>query len=155
MNGFLNYLLSSIVEEESIIKELLIIDNEIQTTNLNVEQISKFLYENMNTDKLLTANLKAEAVILTEGDPFLIIKILNDLHYHIDILFINRYFVGINKWLTKKCMDYFDKSFCLDVEESYSHYLTSNDDIVIIGSNEFVAGTQNDFTRELLKFEEE
>ena len=156
----MKYLLISINDERKVVEELLAIDNDIQTTSLKIEDIENFIKDNISKHKFFSLTLTNDVVILTEGNPLLIIQILNDFSGRATNLFISREYVAINKWLVKKCLEYLSGlgviiDITVDIEASYNHYLDYDEEIMIVGTDSYLEGTQNDFSKPLIKLEVE
>ena len=157
MNEFLKYVLFRLELEAEIIEELIKIDNEILCTNFQTTDLLNYLQENINNKKLLNLELKTKSLAITEGNPIIVLQLLNDFALNIDKLFISRSFVAMNSWLFKKVKDYYQElgkaiDIEIDIEKNYQQYLSYQGDILVIGDAEFVKGTAADFKKELIKY---
>ena len=138
MNRFLIYLLEKLNEEKDLVEEYIFIDNKLMSSSTNIEALLNLIKSNINEKKLISdLILEEKHHILTEGSPELVLKILNDFPYQVNKLFVNHEFVAINRWLVKKCMDFYKSEIELDISYNYYEYLQLNEPILIIGEKEF------------------
>ncbi len=140
-----SYILSSFEDEESIIKELLNIDNKVCMTDLTYED----LYEQFNNTTPLL-DVKERCVMLTDGDPDTVYASLINNALNIVSLHIDNSFLGINKWLVSKTYSYyFEKgieiNLKLDEDNGYVKYKNVPYKVVIYGFDDFALGTKELF----------
>ncbi len=135
-----SYLLDVFHEEESIVKELLNIDNKVCMTNLTYEELDRQFREAAPLN-----NLDRECIMLTDGDPDTVFEALINNASNIISLHIDNNFLGINKWLVSKTIKYYEEKdinikLQLDEQNGYSQYKNCPSLIVAFGFDEFAAG---------------
>ena len=155
MNEFLNYLYQNAREEKERLSKLIEIDNQIQFTKFSVEKLYDYLEKNQTNSKLLDININNNTIVITEGNPFIIIALLNDFPNKISDLFLSRSYLGINNWLYNKYQLFYsdygsDFNLQLDTSDSFAEYIDNILDVLVIGSEEFVYGAKEDFERDIL-----
>lgn len=135
------YLVIMLVEEKSIIEELLQIDNGIGKTNLTYNQ----LLEMMTSGKYDKLSVNDKCNFITDGEVDTVFNVLITSAPFVKKLHINRNFVAINKWLVEKTKQYYlDKQLeldlMLDIQKDYSDYTNDDSMYIIYGFSEFVDG---------------
>lgn len=149
----------------SIYSSLLeIINNELDSFNtlisadnvlgLNVssEDIINYL-EFASDNNSLNGNIMGN-IIVTEGDILSVIKILNDLkNYNGEyLLYINGDNLGTITYLVSRVNKIYKDNFInvlikIDYSENYNEYV--NELVTIIGSEEFILESENDFSNKV------
>lgn len=140
-----NYLLALIIEEKSIIEELLHIDNSVQKTNYTY---AKFLRKIRELSKL-KLTLEKTYHFITDGDPDTVYNVLL-LSPMVENIHINNSFVALNKWLVERTKEYYRKTnqkitLFLDIKKEYNDYIENDTGIVLYGFPEFVRGIEEIF----------
>lgn len=132
------------IENKEKIEKLLLIDNQIEKTNITFDEIVLYFKNSSNN---LNININKNNLIVTEGEPFTTIDIIKSLinTSNKNILFINRSFVGINKWLVEVLAQELNENLVLDINNNYNNYLNSNLNVVPIGEEEMVKQVLEDF----------
>ncbi len=148
MNDFYEKLLIKIEDNIDNFKTLISLDNALGN-NFNIEDIINFLKFpkdfNFISDKIIGN------ILITEGDIFTIIKLLQKLsnlegNY---ILYINNFNEATNSFLvmiSNKIYKEMNKNIniTIDYDQNYNKYL--NEMVNIIGSEEFVNTAKKDFS---------
>lgn len=149
------FLIELLIQERSIVEELLAIDNKIQFTNLTFEQL-------LNSIKDVTNEVEDIPMrkydFITDGEIKTVLNCLINYAPFINHLNINKRYVGINKWLINHINDYYENNninihIILDIDNNYRKFNDSKV-IVVCGFKEFVEGTSLLFeNKKILKIE--
>lgn len=126
----INYLLNLMIDEEDIIKELLIIDNKICYVNLTYNN----LIDIIKNTKYNENNLDEKFDIITDGNINSVVYTLINYHDKINKINIDNYCYSINKWLVTRVNEYLNSNIILEKDSFYDNY---NNKIIIIGEEEF------------------
>ena len=147
MNNFLYQVVESIKEDEETLTELIKIDNKILGTNYSIKQLLGEINDLINENREDKILINEKTLIITEGYPKETLDILNRININDEcILFINRYFVAINKWLINEYQNITEKNINLDIDNNYNKYLDKNiKQIIVKGEKEFVDAVKRDF----------
>ncbi len=140
-----DYICDLLVEERSLIEELLKVDNHICQTKLTYDVLYAKIYSVVDSNEVI----EHKCNYITDGEPDNVLLALMNAP-KIKNLHINRTYVGINKWLTERTKEYFKEqninvNLILDIEKGYRRYTDDNHDIVIIGPKEFIYGIASMF----------
>jgi hypothetical protein len=148
MNNIFIALYNKIANQREDFSVLLNADR-IDSVNININDILDFL-EFSNDVKNLNGDINNH-IIITEGDIMSILRIVHDLANEkgIYILFINDENKAVITYLINSANDLYKKmnievEIKIDYSRNYNYYL--NDDVTIIGSDEFVNTAKDDFT---------
>lgn len=140
------YLLNCLEEDQSIVNELLRIDNKIQFTSLSIDDLVELIN---NITELNIDDMKKKYVFVTDGEINTTLNILCNYSRGIKCININKRNVAINKWLFMAINQYYINNDIsidieLDIENDYTRY-ESEKEIVICGYETFVNGTKELF----------
>lgn len=132
------------LEYEELIQELLKIDNEAENDDLSIDKLKDYFNNSFNK---LNINTSSDSIIITEGNPFLTIDIIKNLCFTNNryILFINRSYVGINKWLCKYLAPYLGVSIECDYSINYNKYIGTNKLVIPVGEKALIEQVKEDF----------
>lgn len=149
------YLIELLIQERSVVEELLVVDNKIQFTNLSFEQL-------LNSIKVVTNEVEdipmRKYEFITDGEVKTVLNCLINYAPFINNLNINKRYVGINKWLVNHINDYYQNHninihILLDIDNNYEKYNNSKS-IIICGFKEYVEGISYLFeNKNILKIE--
>lgn len=149
------YLIELLIQEQSIIEELLIIDNKIQFTSLTYNQLLNILQNiTIDMDELPVGKYN----VITDGEINTTLKCLISYAPLINRVNINKRYVGINKWFIKHINNYYKRNkininILLDIDNNYSQY-TDSKSLIICGFKEFIDGTSSLFdNKSIIKIE--
>ncbi len=140
------YLWNALVEEKTVVEELLKLDNRICHTGLTYfELIGKIQYGNPITEKI-NENIH----LLTDGEVDTLYEALSTFGSKILTVHVGRKFLGLHRWLIQRTMNYYQGlgvpvTISLEDRRTYERYEDTNALIVIYGYPEFVEETQNLF----------
>lgn len=136
-----DYLINCIIEEKDIINELLYIDNKIQYTHLNYEE----LVDKLNNVSKINLDNDLNFVALTDGEVETVFKVLISVS-KLDIIYVDKKSLGINKYLVSRAnMFYENNNIQLDITDDYRKYLSSEYSIIISGFDTFVEELSKEF----------
>ena len=137
-----DYLINCIIEEKELINQLLYIDNSVQYTSVNYEQlVLKLQQVNAGSDIVF----KKSVVAITDGEPETVFRALINISDLKDI-FINRTSLGINKYLVNRANAYYEEEkIKLDSSKDYRKYINYEYSIVISGFDVFVEEISKEF----------
>lgn len=149
------YLIELLIQEQSIIEELLIIDNKIQFTSLTYNQLLNILQNiTIDMDDLPVGKYD----VITDGEINTTLKCLISYAPLINRMNINKRYVGVNKWFIKNINEYYKRNkininILLDIDNNYSQY-TDSKFLIICGFKEFIDGTLSLFNnKSVIKIE--
>lgn len=133
-----NYLLGHIIEEKSVIEELLQIDNTVQKTNYTYVTFLKKVRELPKLEIILDRPYN----FVTDGDPDTVYNILISSPF-VKSIHINKSFIALNKWLVERSKEYYQEknmevNLSLDMELEYNKYREESTGIILYGFPEFV-----------------
>lgn len=152
LEQYLNYCL---IEEKSTIEELLKIDNGIQMTKLTYLELLSKIRNCHRPDVILDSTYH----FVIDGEPDTLYTSLLTFLSQIKKIHISRSFVGINKWLVERALNYCEENgiesqLLLDTNLEYINYDNSTEGIVIYGFPEFVQETKKLFhTEKIIEIE--
>lgn len=135
------YLIELLIQEHSIIDELLVIDNKIQFTNLTFDWLLNILQDiTIDLDELPVRKYD----VITDGELKTTLNCLINYAPFINHLNINERYVGINKWFIKHINDYYKShniniNILLDIDDNYEQYNDSKA-LIVCGFKEFIDG---------------
>lgn len=135
----INYLLNLVIDEADIVKELLIIDNNICHINLTYNNLINII----KTTKCREIKLDTNCDIITDGNINSVLYALINYRNSIKKINIDNYCYSINKWLVTRVNEYLHCNIVLDKDSIYDEY---NDKIIIIGEENFTNGVEKIFT---------
>ncbi len=146
-NNFYSRLLHIIIEDKEGFDTLVEADN-VLGLNVTSEDIINFLEFASSSNTL--NNPIIGNVIITEGDILSTLKIINDLQSHTGLykIYINNDNLGINTYLISRAnMIYQELGLDLKLEIDYSDNYNAllNELVTIVGSEEFILETNEDF----------
>lgn len=128
------YLINCMINEKSIIEELIYIDNRVQHTSLTYDKLIEMLYS-INECEILN---DGESVAITDGEVENVFKVLISIS-GIRIIFVDRAFLGINKYLVSRVNLFYGEDVIeLDIGYDYMKYINSKYFIVVSGIKDFV-----------------
>lgn len=148
MSNFLLELLTSIKNNKEKIYKLLNIDNSILNTNITYEDLYNWLVVYIKNKDQKNINIIKDTLFITEGLPHLTIQILDMISSSTNenIIFINREFVAINKWLISEFKNITHKNIILDIDNNYNKYINSNKyQVIPIGEQALINQVKEDF----------
>lgn len=135
-----SYLIECVLNDKDLVDVLLEIDNKIQYTDLSYENVLDIL-KNIN----VYDNLNDTCIAITDGEVDTVIRVLLQTS-NLTNLFINRSFLGINKYFVKCVNDYYEKDkIQLDTSTDYRKYIDSSNKIVLAGFDTFVEELSKEF----------
>lgn len=148
MNKIYEQFLDIVSFEKEVILELLKIDNRVQNTNVTYDDFYNMCSAVLMKDKV-DFNLTGKVLFVTEGSPFITLEVLKNImgtenEY---VLFINRSFVGLNKWLCKKFIELTGDiiKLELDIDANYNKYLDKDYNVVTLGEDGLIKAVREDF----------
>lgn len=136
MNMWLEYLKECLFDEIDIVLNLAGIDQQVQGDKNDVNDIIGFI--NDNIEDLTFYNIIDEEVLI-DGNPIILIKVLNDLVEKNNRVVILKNNLAINKWIIARYKEFLEdngSSFKLDLDITDSFSITKP--CMIIGSKEFI-----------------
>ena len=136
MNMWLEYLKECLFDEIDIVLNLAGIDQQVQGDKNDVNDIIGFI--NDNIEDLTFYNIINEEVLI-DGNPIILIKVLNDLVEKNNRVVVLKNNLAINKWIIARYKEFLEdngSSFGLGLEIADSFSITNP--CMIIGSKEFV-----------------
>ena len=138
------YLIDCVLNNKSLIEELLFIDNKVQYTDITYESLLDRL-KNVNKYDILDDNFTA----LTDGEFDTVFKVLISVP-NLSTIYVNRTFLGLNKYLVNKTNQYYGyEKIKLDDSTDYRKYHNSADKIILSGFDTFVEEISKEFNREI------
>lgn len=136
------YLLNCFLEDKSLIEELLFIDNKVQYTNLTYEKLLDVLKNISVYDNLDDA---FNYIAITDGEFDSVCKVLINVS-NIKVLYVNRCFLGVNKYLVNCVNAFYDADkISIDSDKNYHQYIDKSNKIVLSGFDTFVEELSKDF----------
>lgn len=139
------FLLEKFVEEPSLIKELLEIDNCVQYTDLTYERLFTKLSE---VESNQVSNLVCDAI--TDGEVDSVFKVLINFP-NVRNIYVSKSFLAINKYLVSRINEYYNyEKVFLDIDDNYNKYINSELPIVVNGFDEFVGDVTSQIKKEKL-----
>lgn len=142
----MNDLVYLIDDEKEIIEQLIEIDNDKMSSNLNYDLFFKEAIKIINNTDKISGNQKI--LFVTEGDPLISLRILCsivDVKEEV-ILFINQGFIGLNKWLIDRYVQLTGNSLhMIDFGKNYNKYIKMNYKVIPIGEDNFRKVVLGDF----------
>lgn len=139
------YLIDCILNNKSLIEELLFIDNKVQYTNITYESLLDTL-KNIDKYDILDDNFTA----LTDGEFDTVFKVLISAP-NLSTIYVNRTFLGINKYLVSCANKFYElEKIKLDDSTDYHKYLNSADKIILSGFDTFVEEISKEFNKEII-----
>lgn len=144
--------LLEIINNELDSFDTLISADNVLGLNVSSEDIINYL-EFASDNTSLNSNIMGN-IIITEGDILSILKVLNDLkNYNGEyLLYINGDNLGIITYLVSRVNKIYKDNFInvvikIDYSENYNEYV--NELVTIIGSEEFILESENDFSNKV------
>ena len=146
MNSFLEL----VVDNSSVLDELLVIDNNRMGTNFDKE---KFLNTISITDKKYQFSSSDNLLIIYDGNPYTTYSILNSLDNATNIiLFPNYSYLGINTYLVKNYNNINDRCRLI-TDKNYNKFIHTKDIfdyIYVVGDNNMYELVKKDFPSVIL-----
>lgn len=136
MNMWLEYLKECLFEEIDIVLNLIGIDQQVQGDKNDVNDIIGFV--NDNIEDLSFYEINKEDVLI-DGNPIVLIKVLNDLVEKDNRVVILKNNLAINKWIIARYKEFLEDNgslFKLNLEIADNFSITNS--CLIIGEKEFV-----------------
>lgn len=133
---WLEYLKECLFDEIDIVLNLAGIDQQVQGDKNDVNDIIGFI--NDNIEDLTFYNIINQEVLI-DGNPIILIKVLNDLVEKNNRVVVLKSNLAINKWIIARYKEFLEdngSSFKLDLDITDSFSITNP--CIIIGSKEFV-----------------
>lgn len=134
----INYFNNLLIDEEEIVKELILIDNTVCNTNMTYDDLIK----SINSIKLSENDMKKPIDVITDGEVSSVFYALLNYNVNINKIHIDSTFLAINKWLVQRFNEYFNINIILDDGFNYNYY---SNDIVIVGDSLFTSGLSKMF----------
>ena len=136
MNMWLEYLKECLFDEIDIVLNLAGIDQLVQGEKNEVNDIISLL--NDNIENLSFYNIKEEELLL-DGNPWVLIKVLNDLVEKKNRVVVTRTNLAINKWIIERYKDFLvdngaNCNFDIEIADNFEMKKST----IIIGHKEFV-----------------
>lgn len=136
MNMWLEYLKECLFDEIDIVLNLAGIDQLVQGEKNEVNDIISLL--NDNIENLSFYNIKDEELLL-DGNPWVLIKVLNDLVEKKNRVVVTRTNLAINKWIIERYKDFLvDNGANCNVDIEIADNFEMKKSTIIIGHKEFV-----------------
>lgn len=136
MNMWLEYLKECLFDEIDIVLNLAGIDQLVQGEKNEVNDIISLL--NDNIENLSFYNIKDEEVLL-DGNPWVLIKVLNDLVEKKNRVVVTKTNLAINKWIIERYKDFLvDNGASCNVDIEIADNFEMKKPTIIIGHKEFV-----------------
>lgn len=141
------YLLVKLMEERSIVQELLYIDNKVGKTEVSYSNLLKML----TSKEKLEIPTEHGINFITDGEIDTVFQSLLAAAPYIGKLHIDRRFVAMNKWLVGKTKEYYQNNgleiqLDLDINKDYKKYENSDNLFILYGYPEFVNGCMDMFS---------
>lgn len=143
----LKKILDNLLFEKDIIEQLIEIDNDKMNKRINFEDY-------YNAIKIYSDNyynnleLKEDTLFITEGEPLITIKLLNQLQ-DVDVkcvIFINQGYIAMNKWLMNQFYTVTKNSNVeIDYSINYNKYIDKNYKVFPIGEDGLINRVIADF----------
>lgn len=143
----LKKILDNLLFEKDIIEQLIEIDNDKMNKRINFEDY-------YNAIKIYSDNyynnleLKEDTLFITEGEPLITIKLLNQLQ-DVDVkcvIFINQGYIAMNKWLMNQFYTITKNSNVeIDYSINYNKYIDKNYKVFPIGEDGLINRVIADF----------
>ena len=135
------FLVNCLLQEQSIVEELLYIDNKIQHTQLTYDNLIKKISLVSPLESLNNIN---EEVVISDGEIETVFKVLIS-EISIDTIYLNNCFLGINSYLINRAVAFYGiNSICVDKSDNYQKYQDISKKIIIIGFDTFVEEVSKD-----------
>lgn len=139
VNKWLKYLKDKLLEESNVVIQLLLIDNKIQGTKMDINYFINFINSHINTRYFYFVD---ESSFLIEGNPLSLIKVINDnINDDGERIVINENNVAINRWLIEKYYEYIEENGIdarLNISISNHYDFSDSKKLLIIGSLAFL-----------------
>ena len=139
MNPWLNYIKDKIYEDVNVVVQLLLLDNKIQGSEMDINFLINFINENLNTNTFFFIN---DSSFLLEGSPLSLIKVINDnIEDNSEKVVVLENNIGINSWIIKTYYQYVEEKFIpskLNITISNKFNFNDNKKLLIIGSDAFI-----------------
>lgn len=136
MNMWLEYLKECLFDEIDIVLNLAGIDQMVQGEKNEVNDIISLLNDNM--ENLSFYSIKDEEILL-DGNPWVLIKVLNDLVEKKNRVVLTKTNLAINKWIIERYKDFLvDNGANCELNIEISDNFEINKSVIIIGHKEFV-----------------
>ena len=136
MNMWLEYLQECLFEEIDIVLNLAGIDQLVQGEKNEVNDIISLLNDNIET--LSFYNIKDEDMLL-DGNPWVLIKVLNDLVEKKNRVVVTKTNFAINKWIIARYKDFLvDNGANCEIDIQIADNFEMKKSTIIIGHKEFV-----------------
>ena len=136
MNMWLEYLKECLFDEIVIVLNLSGIDQQVQGEKNEVNDIISLLNDNM--ENLSFYSIKDEEILL-DGNPWVLIKVLNDLVEKKNRVVLTKTNLAINKWIIERYKDFLvDNGANCELNIEISDNFEINKSVIIIGHKEFV-----------------
>jgi len=136
MNMWLEYLKECLFDEIDIVLNLAGIDQLVQGEKNEVNDIISLL--NDNIENLSFYNIKDEELLL-DGNPWVLIKVLNDLVEKKNRVVVTKTNLAINKWIIERYKDFLvDNGANCNVDIEIADNFEMKKSTIIIGHKEFV-----------------
>lgn len=139
--------MSNIIEElinneETIVNELIKIDNNVCSTNYSIDDLLK--------KEKLDIKILGDTLFITEGEPSITIAILDELIVNPNntyYLFINQRFLALNKWLIARFICLTNIRIELVSSLNYNKFIGRDDIYIVpIGEKELIEQVKEDFS---------
>jgi hypothetical protein len=133
---WLEYLKECLFDEIDIVLNLAGIDQLVQGEKNEVNDIISLL--NDNIENLSFYNIKDEELLL-DGNPWVLIKVLNDLVEKKNRVVVTKTNLAINKWIIERYKDFLvDNGANCNVDIEIADNFEMKKSTIIIGHKEFV-----------------
>ena len=136
MNMWLEYLKECLFDEIDIVLNLAGVDQQVQGDRNDVNNIVGFINDNIETLSFYKIN---NEVLLLDGAPLVLIKVLNDLVEKNNRVVVLKNNLAINKWILEKYKEFLNdngSTYTLNLDFS-DNYNISNE-VIVIGVSSFV-----------------
>lgn len=148
MDKLFDEFLSLIKEDKDLINELLVIDNDINSSNITYNELYNAIEKMLSTDNKML--LKGDTLFVTEGNPLITIGILKNIVNYFDykyFIYINERYIGINEYLVKtfKSLTGNSINITLDTDINYNKYIGKDINVLPIGEKELIDEVLADF----------
>jgi hypothetical protein len=133
---WLEYLKECLFDEIDIVLNLAGIDQQVQGEKNEVNDIISLL--NDNIENLSFYDIKDKEVLL-DGNPWVLIKVLNDLVEKSNRVVVTKTNLAINKWIVERYKDFLvDNGANYNVNLEITDNFEINKSVIVIGHKEFV-----------------
>ena len=133
---WLEYLKECLFDEIDIVLNLAGIDQQVQGEKNEVNDIISLL--NDNIENLSFYDIKDKEVLL-DGNPWVLIKVLNDLVEKSNRVVVTKTNLSINKWIVERYKDFLvDNGANYNVNLEITDNFEINKSVIVIGHKEFV-----------------